>query len=185
MIKTVRMKLVFVVEITDATLSQDPLFWLGLLSRPRPVPVAQIPTLRKASNLILSANLVQSIVLQMLWTTGTVWITPRAMKPPSTEHIWEEPIAMVSDNVTMWVFIYLYIAIIMHFCMYQFNLNIGVREATASWTGPGSWTPASENPICVHFYPEESKPTCCCTLPKSSLSNSDGPTQLSCSCFMP
>jgi len=67
----------------------------------------------------------------------------------------------------------------------NFNLNIGVREATASWTGPGSWTPASENPICVHFYPEESKPTCCCTLPKSSLSNSDGPTQLSCSCFMP
>jgi len=65
----------------------------------------------------------------------------------------------------------------------NFDLNIGVTGGTASWTGAGTWTPQSQESICVDFYdPANNKPTCCCTLPGSSLSSSDGAVNLTCDC---
>merc|ERR1719309_372663 len=65
----------------------------------------------------------------------------------------------------------------------NFDLNIGLDAAKATWTGAGSWTPESDKPICVNFF-GDNKPTCCCNLPQDSLSNSDGATDLSCQCFL-
>jgi len=68
----------------------------------------------------------------------------------------------------------------------NFDLNVGLDSATASWTGAGTWTPQSDKPICINFFdPDNNKPTCCCNLPQSSLSSSDGAKDLDCSCFMP
>jgi len=68
----------------------------------------------------------------------------------------------------------------------NFDLNIGVTGGTATWTGAGTWTPNTERTICVDFYdPGNNKPTCCCTLPQSSLSSADGAVDLTCECFMP
>ena len=66
----------------------------------------------------------------------------------------------------------------------QFDLNVGVTGGTASWTGPGTWHPTPQQSICVDFY-GNNKPTCCCTLPQTSLSISDGEVNLNCECFMP
>eukprot|EP00090_Calanus_glacialis_P026959 TRINITY_DN4239_c0_g1_i1.p1 TRINITY_DN4239_c0_g1~~TRINITY_DN4239_c0_g1_i1.p1 ORF type:complete len:707 (-),score=115.83 TRINITY_DN4239_c0_g1_i1:41-1879(-) len=67
----------------------------------------------------------------------------------------------------------------------NYDLNVGLTAGTATWTGEGTWTPQADKPICINFYdPEDNKPTCCCNLSQQSLSNSDGATDLSCSCFM-
>jgi len=68
----------------------------------------------------------------------------------------------------------------------NFDLKVGLTGGSASWTGPGTWTPRADKPICVNFYdPNSDKPTCCCDLPVSTLSASDGPVQLTnCNCFM-
>merc|ERR1712013_178628 len=66
----------------------------------------------------------------------------------------------------------------------NFDLNVGVTGATATWTGEGTWTPQADKPICVNFYdPEDNKPTCCCDMSKKSLDSADV-ADLSCSCFM-
>merc|ERR1719317_1660756 len=66
----------------------------------------------------------------------------------------------------------------------NFDLNVGVTGATATWTGEGTWTPQADKPICVNFYdPEDNKPTCCCDMSKKSLGRADV-ADLSCSCFM-
>jgi len=67
----------------------------------------------------------------------------------------------------------------------NFDLNVGVTGATATWTGEGTWTPQADKPICVNFYdPEDNKPTCCCDMSKKSLSSKDFVSDLNCSCFM-
>jgi len=68
----------------------------------------------------------------------------------------------------------------------NYDLNVGLTAATATWTGEGRWTPETDKPICVNFIdPEHNKPTCCCDLPHQSLSTEDGETDLDCGCFMP
>jgi len=68
----------------------------------------------------------------------------------------------------------------------NYDLNIGLTAATVTWTGEGSWTPETDNPICINFYdPANNNPTCCCDLPQQSLRSEDGETDLDCSCFMP
>jgi len=67
----------------------------------------------------------------------------------------------------------------------NYDLNVGVTAATATWTGEGTWTPQADKPICVNFYdPDDNKPTCCCDLSQPSLGGSDGATDLTCSCFL-
>jgi len=69
----------------------------------------------------------------------------------------------------------------------SYDLGVALTNGTAEWTGEGQWTPTTERPICINFYdPNYDKPTCCCSLSRSSLSSSDGPVSLTgCSCFMP
>jgi len=52
------------------------------------------------------------------------------------------------------------------------DLNYGLTGGTATWTGTGQsiWTGADSNAICIDFYdPNNSKPTCCCSLAKPTL----------------
>jgi len=65
------------------------------------------------------------------------------------------------------------------------DLNYGLTGGTATWTGKGTWTGADSNTICIDFYdPDNNKPTCCCSLAKSSLEQ-DETTELSgCECML-
>jgi hypothetical protein len=52
------------------------------------------------------------------------------------------------------------------------DLNYGLTGGTATWLGTGQsiWTAADSNAICIDFYdPNNSKPTCCCSLATPSL----------------
>merc|ERR1719510_1980188 len=64
---------------------------------------------------------------------------------------------------------------------YNGDLNLGLSGGTATWTGQGTWTPVSQDPICINFY-GDNKPTCCCG---TTALQSNVPTDLSdCHCFM-
>ena len=91
---------------------------------------------------------------------------------------------MVQEDVTMYKIKFSFFGIFDKLNCVQFDLNVGVTGGTASWTGPGTWHPTPQQSICVDFY-GNNKPTCCCTLPQTSLSISDGEVNLNCECFMP
>jgi len=66
----------------------------------------------------------------------------------------------------------------------NYDINVSLNNGTAMWTGEGSWTPKSVDPICIHFYdPQHDKPTCCCNIEQSSISNTDNEVPLTnCHC---
>ena len=54
----------------------------------------------------------------------------------------------------------------------QIDLYQSVDSGSASWTGPGTWTPEPEDTVCVDFF-GDSNPTCCCSLGQA-LTSDDG-----------
>jgi hypothetical protein len=55
---------------------------------------------------------------------------------------------------------------------FQIDLFQSVDSANAAWTGPGTWTPESQDTVCVDFF-GDGNPTCCCSL-ASALNKEDG-----------
>ena len=67
----------------------------------------------------------------------------------------------------------------------QADLNYGLTGGTATWTGKGTWTGADSNTICIDFYdPDNNKPTCCCSLFKSSLEQDETTDLSGCECIL-
>jgi len=61
------------------------------------------------------------------------------------------------------------------------DLFQSVDSANAMWTGEGTWTPNSQDTVCVDFFGDTS-PTCCCSLDRP-ISHSDGWSSLkNCHC---
>jgi len=54
----------------------------------------------------------------------------------------------------------------------EIDLYQSVDSGSASWTGPGTWTPEPEDTVCVDFF-GDSNPTCCCSLGQA-LTSDDG-----------
>ena len=66
------------------------------------------------------------------------------------------------------------------------DLNYGLTGGTAKWTGQGTWTGTSDQPVCIMFFPSSSGDvvSCCCQLQQPTLSQ-DETTQLeNCNCFL-
>lgn len=61
------------------------------------------------------------------------------------------------------------------------DLNLRLTGGTATWTGSGTWTAASEIPICINFY-GDFKPTCCCELEDRSLVQGASSNLVECGC---
>ena len=62
----------------------------------------------------------------------------------------------------------------------QADLNFKISGGTAQWTGTGTWTGASENPICFYFFDADDDYYMifnCCDLESSSL-EADAKTEL-------
>ena len=55
---------------------------------------------------------------------------------------------------------------------FQIDLNLSLEGGSIAWTGPGTWTPESQNPICVDFYGDNNN-NCCCQLGQA-LTQEDG-----------
>ena len=64
---------------------------------------------------------------------------------------------------------------------FQIDLNQSLEGGSIAWTGPGTWTPDSQNTICVDFYGDQNN-NCCCHLGQA-LTQEDGFKPLSnCHC---
>ena len=48
-----------------------------------------------------------------------------------------------------------------NFPFHQIDLNQAVNSGSIAWTGAGTWTPESQNTICVDFYGEDNQNYCC------------------------
>merc|ERR1711872_417775 len=65
----------------------------------------------------------------------------------------------------------------------NYDLNNGLSGGTATWTGKGTWTGADSNTVCINFYdPDNNKPTCCCSLVKSTLEQDETTDLSGCEC---
>jgi len=64
-------------------------------------------------------------------------------------------------------------------CKYA-NVNFRITNGAATWTGEGSWTGASEKPLCFYFFDKEApfyRIFNCCDLSERTLSQ-DASTEL-------
>ena len=45
--------------------------------------------------------------------------------------------------------------------LHQIDLNQAVDSGSIAWTGAGTWTPESQDSICVDFYGDDNQDYCC------------------------
>ena len=45
--------------------------------------------------------------------------------------------------------------------LHQIDLNQAVDSGSIAWTGAGTWTPESQDSICVDFYGDDNQNYCC------------------------
>ena len=66
------------------------------------------------------------------------------------------------------------------------DLNYGLTGGSATWTGKGTWTGSSEDPVCIQFFPDPSGTivNCCCNLDTPSLAQEESSELDNCSCFL-
>jgi len=65
------------------------------------------------------------------------------------------------------------------------DLKYGLTGGSATWTGPGEWTAAESEPVCIKFYdPDNNKPTCCCKLSQRTLSKDETSDLSDCQCHL-
>ena len=64
------------------------------------------------------------------------------------------------------------------------DLNYGLTEGSATWTGQGTWTGSSKDPVCIQFFPDPSGDIvgCCCDLDTPSLAQEESSELVNCSC---
>jgi len=61
------------------------------------------------------------------------------------------------------------------------DLNLRLTGGSATWLGTGTWTAASEIPVCINFF-GDFKPTCCCELETRSLAQGESSDLIGCAC---
>ena len=66
------------------------------------------------------------------------------------------------------------------------DLNYGLSGGSATWTGQGTWTGSSQDPVCIQFFPDPAGDivSCCCGLETPSLAQEESSELVNCSCSL-